>query len=54
MKVTCFGEMGGPYYSDQIIGSADKKQSIIDHCKTKGYKLDQPSWNEYFIKEVEF
>jgi hypothetical protein len=32
MQVTCFGEMGGPYYSDKIIGSAKTEEDILKYC----------------------
>lgn len=53
MKITCFGEMGGPYYRDEIIGSASTPEEIIKCCEKRGYRLDG-AWAEYFIKEVDF
>lgn len=53
MKILCFGEMGGPYYRDEVIGSADTPEEIIRCCEKNGHRLDGP-WAEYFIKEVEF
>lgn len=50
MKIDCFGEMGGPYYSDRILYHSDSKDDLIDFCKSKNIELNDPNgWNEYFI-----
>jgi hypothetical protein len=54
MQVTCFGEMGGPYYSDKIIGSAKTEEDILKYCSYRDIPLNVAGgWNEYFIKKVE-
>ena len=50
MKIDCFGEMGGPYYSDDIIYHSKSKFALEQLCKKEGFDLVEPKgWNEYFI-----
>ena len=50
MKIDCFGEMGGPCYSDSILYHSSSKEELINFCERQKIKLKDPSgWNEYFI-----
>jgi len=50
MKIDCFGEMGGPYYSDRVLYHSASEEKLIDFCKDQKIKLEDSSgWNEYFI-----
>ena len=50
MKINCFGEMGGPYYSDRVLYHSPSEEKLTNFCKDKNIKLKDPSgWNEYFI-----
>ena len=54
MKVDCFGEMGGPSYSDRVLYHSPSEEQLINFCKDKKIKLKDPSgWNEYFITRNE-
>jgi hypothetical protein len=33
MRIVCFGEMGGPYYKDEIVLCANTKEELVEHCK---------------------
>jgi len=50
MKIDCFGEIGGAYYSDRILYHSYSEEKLTDFCKDKNIKLkDSSGWNEYFI-----
>lgn len=48
MKIDCFGEMGGPYYSDSIVCHSESKDELVELCQQKKYDTTG-AWHEYFI-----
>jgi hypothetical protein len=52
MKIDCFGEMGGPYYSDSIIYHSESKDKLVELCEKEKYNTTG-AWHDYFISDPE-